>query len=390
MESPVQIVESFLQCLSENKRPIGFFLGAGCPFSIKLGTLPLIPSIQGLTEYVKTNIRDAAGEKKALAKVISQLKICCSDEPNVETILSHVRMLKNVAKYEALADFSFTEIDNLECSICASINQCVNKRLPDNTPYQDLAKWIASAQRDKPVEIFTTNYDLLIEESLEKFNIPFFDGFSGSYRPFFDLYSIENDSFPARWVKLWKLHGSINWRSFDHGGDKVFCRSFDESLGALTIHPSHLKYDQSRKLPYLAMIDRLKIFLSTPESVLFIVGYSFGDSHLNETILNGLESSEKSAAFALMFNKTTDKDVANARSYAHHRPNLSVFSRDGATVGTKQYLWQKLPQLDCTNIPVGILDWKPSVDDTNVGEYKLNLGNFVIFGKMLNDISGGI
>ena len=45
--------------------------------------------------------------------------------------------------------------------------------------------------RDFSKEIFTTNYDLIIEKSLEASQIPYFDGFVGSFEPFFWQESID-------------------------------------------------------------------------------------------------------------------------------------------------------------------------------------------------------
>ena len=39
--------------------------------------------------------------------------------------------------------------------------------------------------RDYSKEIYTSNYDMIIEKSLEKIQIPYLDGFVGSYEPFF-------------------------------------------------------------------------------------------------------------------------------------------------------------------------------------------------------------
>lgn len=36
--------------------------------------------------------------------------------------------------------------------------------------------WISGTGREHPVEIFTTNYDLLFEQALERTHVPFFDG----------------------------------------------------------------------------------------------------------------------------------------------------------------------------------------------------------------------
>ena len=138
-----------------------------------------------------------------------------------------------------------------------------------------------------PVEVFTTNYDLLTEQALERFRIPYFDGFSGSKEAFLDTHSIDHDELPPRWARLWKVHGSINWAV---NGAKQVCR-VSACTGKCIIQPSHLKYDESRKMPYLAMVDRLRAFVRKPSSVLVVCGYSFRDEHLNACLLEGLTGS---------------------------------------------------------------------------------------------------
>ncbi|HKQ85810.1 MAG TPA: SIR2 family protein [Candidatus Acidoferrales bacterium] len=115
-----------------------------------------------------------------------------------------------------------------------------------------MAAWIGAIQRVAPVEVFTTNYDLLMEEALETNRVPYFDGFVGSNETFFDLRSIEEDKLPARWCLLWKIHGSLNW----HEDDSRSVRPGSSSNGRKVIYPSQLKYDESRRMPCLAMLDR--------------------------------------------------------------------------------------------------------------------------------------
>lgn len=67
------------------------------------------------------------------------------------------------------------------------------------------------------------------------------------------------------------------------------------------IYPSILKYDQSRKMPFLAMTDRLTTFLLKPHAVLFVYGYSFGDEHINDTIINALKVNQSENVEALMY-----------------------------------------------------------------------------------------
>ena len=41
----------------------------------------------------------------------------------------------------------------------------------------NLVFWISGTSREHPIEIFTTNYDLLLEEIMERAEIPLFDEF---------------------------------------------------------------------------------------------------------------------------------------------------------------------------------------------------------------------
>jgi len=246
----------------------------------------LIPGIEGLTKVVCDKL--ASSEKKDdLEKVLGHFKTDGCNEPNIEDILSHIRSLRQVAGKEGVRGLTAIELDQLDNDICNTIVDLVDKELPGNdTPYHKVATWIGAIQRTQPIEIFTTNYDLLMEQALEKHRVPHFDGFIGSYRTFFDTYAIEEDELPSRWARLWKLHGSINWHQNDNGG---VSRVKVDSEQCHVIHPSHLKYDESRRMPYLAMIDRLRAFLKKPSSVLITCGYSFRDVHINANFLEGLQ-----------------------------------------------------------------------------------------------------
>lgn len=47
---PIRHINNLRQSLEHNKKPIGFFLGAGCPSAIKILSdgPPLIPNIEGM------------------------------------------------------------------------------------------------------------------------------------------------------------------------------------------------------------------------------------------------------------------------------------------------------------------------------------------------------
>lgn len=200
------------QALAPDKMRIAFLLGAGCPVSIRIandaGTKPLIPDIRGLTAVVNDELKQSAEHKENFAKVLNRL----SSDSTIEDILSHIRLLHEVVRDGNIDGLDKAALAGLDAEICSITTRVVNVELPAPlTPYHRLATWVGGIHRTHPVEIFTPNYDLLMEQAFEAHKIPYFDGFIGSRQAFFDLASMENESLPARWGRLWKVHGSVNW-----------------------------------------------------------------------------------------------------------------------------------------------------------------------------------
>ncbi|MBE0427852.1 MAG: SIR2 family protein [Nitrospirae bacterium] len=239
-----------------------------------------------------------------------------------------------------------------------------------------------------PIEIFTTNYDLLMEQAFEDLRVPYFDGFAGVRKPFFDLRAMEEDQLPPRWAKLWKLHGSTNW--YQDASKSVFRGSTKEHDSKRVIHPSHLKYDESRRMPYLAMIDRLRAFLKQPSAALIICGYSFRDDHINEVIVQGLQGNQTGTALALLFDNL--EAYPKAIKLALERSNLSLLARDEAVIGSHRAKWK---ETDSDSIPSTGQQWiRWILIDTENEKSKrraeLSIGDYALFGSFLLELVGQI
>ena len=390
---PYRRATDLLQRLAPGKMRIGFFLGAGCPLAIQVPdgktTKPLIPEIAGLTKQVKQalgsndEIKDVAqlAWERVVGRGISM--------PTVEDVLSHIRTLKSlcsagplgVCSDSVIDGFSDSLLTKLDQAICEEVRKIVSKTLPSrDTPYHVLAKWIQAIARDRPVEIFTTNYDLLLEQALEEQRMPYFDGFIGSDSAFLDLESMAEDDLPARWARLWKIHGSINWWMT---AEKKIRRSRDKVKGEqLLIYPSHLKYDESRQMPYYAMLDRLRVFLRSGQCVLLTCGYSFGDEHINAYIGQGLEGNPNAACLGMIFG---DRGKApKAIKLAERYPNLTLLAADGGIVGTVERNWGReiKDSNPCYPIAVGteLPAWRTQAP---AEQCKWLLGDFATFGHFL-------
>jgi len=156
----------------------------------------------------------------------------------------------------------------------------------------------------KRVNIFTLNYDTLVEQAADAEGVVLLDGFVGTERRIFRPESYEQDLyFPAettegrvhrfdRVLHLYKLHGSITWTA----SEPTLANPYGVQSGAfnpegtqpLLIYPTPVKYGETLGMPYSELFRRFADTLVRPQSVLFVVGYGFGDEHVNAIIRQAL------------------------------------------------------------------------------------------------------
>lgn len=394
---PIRQIKYLRQTLSQDKKPLALFISAGCPLAVDMpgDTWPLIPDVAGLTNYVAKVLTADAELKDPYENLINELKKAGNETPNIEDILSFLRGMKYVSKgADSIRGFSEADLDNLEVGICQAVSDKLKVNLPKgNSPYHHLAQWTHNINRETPIEIFTTNYDLLIEEAFERIGLPYFDGFVGSRSPFFDIRAVEDSLIPAHWSRVWKLHGSINW--FFNNDKQVYRSTNIDEKGLCLIYPSHLKYDESRKMPFLVLIDRLNAFLRQSGAVLIISGYSFNDEHLNSTIINALKANPSAIVIGLLYQSLAGYN--RAIELAEYRPNLSIWAYDEAIIGGLRAAWRTSSEIDENhNIANAIrfIPKKEAADDEEipanelVDRYEVILGDFKVLGHFLHELIG--
>lgn len=392
------------QILQDDKQRIGCFLGAGCPLGIYDAagskSIVLIPAIVELTKRVADGLHEIDTESGGTTKFKANWDSLCIEckpasgqDPTVEDVLTELRTLANRRGSAEILGMSKKDLGELDDKVCVLISAEMRKPLPEyRNSYTRFASWIGGVHRDSPAEIFTPNYDLLFEQALEQHPLPHFDGFVGSREPWFDLASIEHDTIPARWTRLWKLHGSINWEKNEEtvNGNKitrVVRVTREAAAGKVMIFPSHLKYDQSRRMPYLAMLDRLRAFFHGKDAPRLVVcGYSFLDDHLNEVLLDGLRGNRNAQCFALMYSGLDNHP--RAVDYAEKQSNLTVLAWDGAVVGTRAGGYRIGTAGGDEHSP-WLLEEALTGGDPNTLYPRSRLGDFHYFGLFLEQLCGG-
>lgn len=208
----------------------------------------------------------------------------------------------------------------------------------------------------KRVNIFTLNYDTLVEQASDAEGVVLLDGFVGTQRRIFRPESYEQDLyFPAettegrvhrfdRVLHLYKLHGSITWTANEPTIDDPYgvqSATFDpDGMQPLLIYPTPAKYGETLGSPYSELFRRFATTLARPQSVLFVIGYGFGDEHVNAIIRQALAV----PSFTLVIVDPAPKNdfVKTLREQKDRR----VWIAEGSTLGTLAgFVDQVLPDL---------------------------------------------
>ncbi|UVC19262.1 SIR2 family protein [Mesorhizobium onobrychidis] len=296
-------------------------------------------------------------------------------------------MLGAIGGSDTLVGLTIGEIQQLEESVRKTIARVVNPELTALTldsPHRLFARWLSKTVRRTPVEIFTVNYDVLLEHALEAERVPLFDGFVGSYQPFFNSDSLRRtEAAPAAaWARLWKMHGSVTWRRVDQDGKMRVIRTTPDGSGEM-IYPSFEKYDESRQQPYSAFSDRLGRFLDQEDALLVSVGYSFGDEHINNLLFGSLENRSRAHAYALQFSEPpVTSDLAKR---AAQRPNMLVLGPDQGCIGGRQGPWRKD---GATSSEDGAFIATPGATaGAPASAVSMKIGDFSVFCKFLQNMT---
>ena len=162
-------------------------------------------------------------------------------------------------------------------------------------PFFDLVK-----SEEGHVNIFTTNYDTVIEEycgnpdrHMERIDgFKFHDArralvWDGEFVP-------QNDAFSTK-VILYKIHGSMNWLLDGSGGHRSILQkpdtgASDDRTRDMYIRPSlDSKGEATQKEPYASIFQKFVETLPSFDACI-VIGYSFRDSHISEEFVKFMQS----------------------------------------------------------------------------------------------------
>lgn len=330
--SILQFTNELSAKLAARSRHVCVLLGAGAS---KACGLPIIDDLQQRVEKGLDN-KGRIFFKEQLAK-----------GRNLEQILSRLRKIATLLdnSTDVVDDLTAREAESLDKKMCQLIVEALNIKNSCLSPMLDFVAWAGKADYRFPVEIFTTNYDLALERALEINGIRYFDGFIGASKAPFHTELVEarigdtENWLPSFFVRLWKLHGSINWEWENELNAKVIRLGTTVSKGApAAIYPSDTKYAESRRVPFVVLQDRFHQAVHQPETLMLISGYSFNDEHINEIIFSAVKRNPRSNYIAFCFDGIP-KQLTNISTKS---PNLQAVGQSKAILKGELAGWKEL------------------------------------------------
>lgn len=249
---------------------INLFIGSGC----SLDYLTTLKNIENIMNDVETRVQ----AQKDYYKLIKKSKAVLDESKEIDMV-EKSKLTKTKENYDSFLGFWANTISSRSLHI-------VNKQ----------------------VNIFTTNFDMFMEDSCERLGIPYNDGFSGQINPNFSVVNFNkiqrykslqfDNTSDIPLFNIIKLHGSVSWQAkeekiiYSNGvhiaddlDDKTEDR-FDEGYKKIAvINPNAEKHFETvLDTNYASMLRKFTLELEKENSVLLFFGFSLADKHVKNLL----------------------------------------------------------------------------------------------------------
>jgi hypothetical protein len=298
-------ISNILKQICSKSENLNFLLGSGC-------SLPAI-SLMGNTFIALKR------EEPVLSEILGKYN---ADNKDIEGFLNHLNHGLNFLEHGSL---QYNKIENAfnitKKFLLKSIN--VNYNVKQERPlmkgdmdtlktlelylkfYRSIFSYRDFNKQASPINIFTTNYDLFSEVALEKLGIHYTNGFKGfvtrTFEPsMFRLRLVDEEnrykekwSAVRRFVKLYKIHGSIDWK-FDVEDQTIIQSKIvnTDYSHEILIYPTVHKHLESQQSPYSELFREFTNNMQRKNSTLIVIGYGFPDEHINQLISQSLQNDD--------------------------------------------------------------------------------------------------
>jgi len=318
---------------------IAFLLGAGASNQFGIPTTEeLAHEFLEIVDDHRLNLvldENESNDIEALIKVIQQIK-----DLQTNTGLTFLNL--SDSDWNTIGSVS-DEYEGIEQKVFNFIREKCSS--PDYSKAIKFYKPILDLQKRTGLNIFTTNYDMIIEEVCREQKISYNDGFRQEKHGYNIIFDPHN--FGGFDIQLFKLHGSINWWSDDQR-QKIF--SLDPTLYGfegyknLMIYPA--EKDDFFNFPFNILQYMFNLILNETDE-LIVIGHKFGDKNILAPISAALERPN----FELTIINPSATEIKNKIFKDHDKVNvIDKTLEEWVTEGGVTQLENKFPKLDMSKI----------------------------------------
>lgn len=235
------------------------------------------------------------------------------------TVQSYYNLIRDEAREKLVSDL----IDEIKCVLIEDfVNSVDYRKLSLHEVFLLKLRTYGCLKR---TDIFTPNYDLAFEFSLDKLGIEYKDGFSGFVNRSFNPRALLEKNKTG----LVKIHGSVNWiveerdikelqPHFEDGKVKILDTS------PVLIYPTSHKLHQTYSTPYSELMRHMLDEMETGKNVVIVLGYKYGDDHINEILYKALENPNNIFYFFVYNPAETETFINQVNKLADSMPNINI------------------------------------------------------------------
>jgi hypothetical protein len=324
-------IEEFVPKTGTSIDNLGFLFGAGTSFESGY------PLVTGLTKSVVGSL--PANDRTAMDEILAASGLTYDDKfgsPNIEEISDLViayHANNPLPKYQLLKE----KIRELVRDVILSVTK------------PDISNQVAFLQRlklrayERPTNVwlFTTNYDLLIENACSEVGLKLVNGFVGATTRYFSeqefsMMSGEKSGSTFKpenglTIRLIKLHGSVSWYKREERVFEAAPSAIIDQDARCMVLPRRTKVIETLSRPYDRLFHVSSSILGSRCKYLISSGFSFGDSHIKDSLMTPKISS---GSISLSnFCEVEPQGLSDLRA----RPNVLHVCKDKKVIGGREH-----------------------------------------------------
>jgi len=204
----------------------------------------------------------------------------------------------------------------------------------ERLPLGDLIRGLFKSTNNT-IHVVTPNYDRLAEYAADVAEYIHATGFVPGFirrREGADPITVRKGNYLARIVRIWKVHGSLDWFEDEQG--QVVSLPLSDTLPAgfspLIVTPGVSKYERTHDEPFRSAIQGADVALGAASAVLCI-GYGFRDRHIQPKLVERCR--QKNVPIVVLARTLTDE----AKDFLRTNAGTAYLAMENCEEGTRVF-----------------------------------------------------